>query len=94
MNPGFGCDIKSYKHFPSQVQSDQLQVQIPPGTYVGSSAPSSEPSSPRKILQGASYDRLTNKPVKVESYTSYGKFCRYFFFYLSDLSSLSLDVCY
>ncbi|XP_076085937.1 multifunctional protein CAD-like [Mytilus galloprovincialis] len=71
LNPGFGCDIKSYKHFPSQVQSDQLQVQIPHGTYVGSSAPSSEPSSPRKILQGASYDRLTNKPVKVESYTSY-----------------------
>ena len=72
-HPGFGFDIRSYKHYQRQVRSQQLQVLIPTGTYAGS-APLSEPSSLRKPVQQPSFDRLSIKPSRgVESYTPYEK---------------------
>ena len=69
---GFGTDIKSYM-IPTATplgSGDQLHVQIPPITYTASSQPSSEPSSPRKLIHTHLSDR--SRPRMVDQ--NYGKF--------------------
>eukprot|EP00105_Crassostrea_gigas_P002518 XP_011415078.1 PREDICTED: CAD protein isoform X1 [Crassostrea gigas] len=56
---GFGSDIKSYvlQTAAPLGSGDQLHVQIPPISFTGSSQPSSEPSSPRKLIHTHLSDR-------------------------------------